>query len=109
MVHGVTEPADPGDRGASRSEVLRREPLQLVAALALGSVLAAVLLGGAGVGAVWRVVVLPVALLLIVRGLIELVKLGRAEWRREVTGVRAYLAVIARFVIAYFLVVAASS
>lgn len=88
---------------------LRREPVQLVIAFALGALLAVVLLGGIGSEEVWRVVVLPVALLLIARGLHRLVRLGRAEWRRERTDLRAYFGVGLRFIAAYVIVVAASS
>jgi hypothetical protein len=87
--------------------LLRREPVQVLLALATGVLLSVVLLGaGAGV-ALWRLAVLPVALLFVVRGIGGLIGLGRSEWRRERTGLRAYLVVVLRFVLAYLLVVAA--
>ncbi len=88
---------------------LRGELLQFAVALVLGLVLAVALLGGVSQEEVWRVVILPAALLLIVRALHRLIQLGRAEWRREGTAVRAYLGVVVRFVLAYLMIVTASS
>ncbi len=85
------------------------EAAQYAIALALGLVVAMALLGGIGQRETWRVIVLPVALLLIIRALLRLLQLGRAEWRRERTAARSYLGVVARFVLAYLIVVAASS
>jgi hypothetical protein len=81
----------------------------MLLAMFTGVLLAVGLLGReTGVG-LWRAAVLPVALLLVARALIRLLALGRAEWRRERTGARAYLAVVLRFVVAYLMVVAAIS
>ena len=105
----MTEQADAGRRRDAPRSWLRSEPLQLASALVLGVVLAVTLLGGIAQDEVWRVAILPVAFLLIVRALVRLVELGRAEWRRERTAVRAYLGVVARFVLAYLIVVTAST
>ena len=88
---------------------MRSEAVQLVIALASGFAVATALLGGIGSDELWRLVVLPVALLLIVHGLLRLITLGRAEFRREPSGARAYLGVVARFVTAYLIVAAASA
>jgi hypothetical protein len=88
--------------------MLRGEPVQVLLALVAGSVLAVGLVGASGGTELWRVAVLPVALLLVVRALVRLVGLGLAEWYRERTAVRAYLAVVLRFVVAYLIVVAAA-
>jgi hypothetical protein len=74
-----------------------------------GSAAAFLLLGDVGPTGVWPVAILPVALLLIVRALLRLVQLGRAEWRREPYGARAYVGVITRFFVAYLIVAIASS
>ena len=88
---------------------LRRESVQVVVALVIGALLALALLQGVGASIAWRLAVLPLALLLVVRGLIGLVGLGRAEWRRDRPRRRAYVAVLLRFTIAYVIVVAATS
>jgi hypothetical protein len=93
----------------SFTDLCRSEPAQLGIGFGLGLVLALVLLGGLAVPGIWRVVVLPVALVLVVRALAGLVAIGRAEWRRERVGIRGYGLVVLRFGIAYLLVAAASS
>ena len=87
----------------------RSEAVQLGAALVAGVLLATILLGGLGSDERWRIVVLPVALLLVTRALIALAGIARAEWRRDRTGLRAYVGVVARFAIAYVIVALASS
>jgi len=108
----VAERGTPSGRsGASRLRVpliAHREPVQLLLALLVGGALAVLLLGGIGAVDVWRVVVLPVALLLVLRGLLELVALAGAEWRRERPGPRRYLLVVVRFLSAYLIVAVAS-
>jgi hypothetical protein len=86
---------------------IRRESVQIVLAFLAGVLLSLGLLGGREVAGLWRPAVLPVALLLVVRALVGMARLGRAEWRRDRTGARPYLAVVLRSVIAYLLVVIA--
>ena len=103
----VTDRDGVDSRFGAVAVLLRREPVHILAALAVGALLSLVLLGGrTGIG-LWRPAVLPVALLLVVRGIAGLIGLGRAEWRRERTEARAYLASVIRLVLAYLLVVAA--
>lgn len=74
-----------------------------------GPLIATALVGGAGPDLVWRTTALAVALTLVARGLHLAVDLGRAEWRREPPHLGAYGRVAARFALAFFLVVAATS
>jgi hypothetical protein len=103
----VTDPD--GAAASERAAVtpLRQEPVQVLIAVAAGVLLSTVLVGARAGVALWRLAILPVALLFVVRGIVGLIGLGRSEWRRERTGARAYLAVVLRFVLAYLLVVAA--
>jgi hypothetical protein len=89
------------------ASVLRSETVQVLIALGLGAVLAVVLFGDLTGQRQWRLIVLPVALLLVIRGLVGLLLIGRAEWRREPTGARNYLLVVLRFAGAYVVVAAA--
>lgn len=57
----------------------------------------------------WRLGVVVVALALVVAGLIGLVGLARAEWRRDHPGSRRYLGVVARFLLAFVLVLVATA
>ena len=57
----------------------------------------------------WRLVAVAVALVLVGSGLVGLVGLARAEWRREPPGRRRYLAVVGRFVVAFVLVLVATA
>lgn len=104
-------PDGSGDVVPRRSfrDVCRSEPAQLALGSGLGLMLALGLLGSVTAPDIWRVVVLPVALVLVARGLAGLVAIGRAEWRRERVGVRGYALIVLRFGIAYLLVVAAAS
>jgi len=108
----VDRPVPAEGPGLSRlpvAPILRREWVQLLLALVVGGVSAATLLGGVRTTGVWRVIVLPVALLLVLRGLKELVSLARTEWQRGRPAPRAYASVILRFLVAYLIVAVASS
>jgi len=89
--------------------MLRWEPFQILVALVAGASIAVLLLNETDPRSLWRVGILPAVLLLIVRSLVDLVALGRDEWRREPGSGRAYILVVLRFVIAYILVALASS
>jgi hypothetical protein len=99
-----------GPSGSDARSVRRsRETLLHVAALVLGPAVAAVLVGGAAVDLLWRTAALSGALTLVACGLVRAVVVGRAEWRRDAPSLGAYGRVAARFVLAFVLVVAATS
>jgi len=57
----------------------------------------------------WRLLVVAAALVLVVAGFVGLLGLGRAEWRRERPSRRRYLSVVARFGLAFLLVLIVTS
>ena len=93
-----------------------RDPLQGVRPLviaatsgAIGAVLAWSLLPGVAWSSLWRLVVLPIALTLVVAGLVSLVRLGLLERRHARPARSHYLRAAGALVVAFGLVIAAAS
>ena len=86
-----------------------REPFVHLSAALLGPGVGSLLLGTVEVTLVVRTAALATALTLVAAGLVRAVGLGRAEWRRERPSGIAYARVVGRFVIAFLLVVVATS
>jgi hypothetical protein len=85
-------------------------PLQLVVASGVvGAVLARTLLPDLPWSSTWRVAVLPVALTLVIAGLVALVRLGVRERRRDAPARRDYLRAALVLAAAFVLVVVAGS
>jgi len=87
-----------GRVGSMRSELIVH-----AAAVALGPLLVLATFPDAGAGLLARAAALPLALSLVVHGLLGALDLGRAEWRRATPGARDYLRVVARFAAAFVL------
>jgi uncharacterized membrane protein YozB (DUF420 family) len=81
------------------------------AVLALGAVVGVLgaLLAGPSASSPWRAVVLPLALGAVLAGIVELLALARAEWRRERPASRRYLTVATLFIAAFLLTVVATT
>jgi len=106
----VTNAEDPGPSGRGSQVPLRSRPVvQILAVSALSLLLARGLLPDASGAAIGRLIVLPVGLLLVVRGILGLVELGRSEWRGRGPSSRSYLAVVAQFAVAFLILAVASS
>jgi len=88
---------------------LRREVVVHVVAAALGAAVGAALIGTIVAGLMWRAAALSTSLTLVVVALLRAVALGRAEWRTAAPLPSEYRRVIARFGVAFLLVIAASS
>lgn len=86
-----------------------REPFVHGASAGLGAVIGPALLGAFDATLVLRSGALTLALSLVVAALVQLVRLGRSEWRREAPGSQAYWLAAARFVTAFVLVVGATT
>jgi uncharacterized YccA/Bax inhibitor family protein len=87
-----------------------RRELTVHVAVALGGATLATLVVGAVVPTLlWRTSALSLALSLVIAALLGAVALGRAEWRREAPRLSAYGPVVARFLLAFLLAVAATS
>ena len=81
----------------------------IVVSGAVGMLLARALLPGVAWSSLWRVAVLPVALALVIAGLLALVRLGMLERRHPRPSRREYLRATGALVVAFMLVVAAGS
>ena len=57
----------------------------------------------------WRLLVVGAALVLVLAGFVGLVRIARAEWRRESPARGRYLRVVARFALAFVLVLIATA
>jgi len=88
---------------------LRREVALHVVAASLGAAAGAGLIGAIVAGLVWRAAALSASLTLVVVALLRAVELARAEWRGTPPLTSAYRRVIARFAVAFVLVIAAST
>lgn len=77
-------------------------------AAGLGALVGPALLGTFDATLVFRSVALTLALTSVGAGLVRLVGLGRAEWRREAPQPREYLLVGVRFLVGFLLVVVAT-
>jgi len=87
----------------------RRELVVHVAAAGLGLAFVSVVLADAGAGLLVRGAALPLALSLVVHGLLGVLALGRAEWRRAAPRRADYLRVVVRFAVAFVLAGLAAS
>jgi hypothetical protein len=76
---------------------------------AAGVLLARALLPGVAWSSLWRVAVLPVALTLVIAGLLSLVRLGMLERRRPRPSREEYLKAAGALIAAFVLVVVAGS
>lgn len=93
----------PTEVGTSAGIMSVRELVTHGAAVLLGPLVAVVLVGVATPALVWRTAALPLALTLVVAGLRRLVRIGRAEWRREAPSMPEYLGAGLRFLAAFVL------
>ena len=86
-----------------------REPLVHGLAALVGPTAGGLLLGTFALHLLLRTAALAVGFSLVVAGLARAVSLGRDEWRRRRPGGAAYAGVVTRFVVAFLLVVVATS
>lgn len=86
-----------------RTGVRRRELTIHASAAALGAAIAVVAFPDPAVGTLARAAALPLALSLVVHGLLGALALGRAEWRRATPPPSAYLRVVLRFLLGFVL------
>lgn len=86
-----------------RGRALRRELLLHGIAAGLGLALVRAAIPEPETGLLLRAAALPVALSLVVHGLLGALALGRAEWRRATPALRDYRRVIVRFILAFVL------
>jgi hypothetical protein len=88
----------------SRPAGLTRQEVQVhLGAAVVGTLLTWALVGVLTVPLAWRSAALAAGITIVVRALLLLAALGRAEWRREGPPARAYLRVAARFGVAFVL------
>jgi hypothetical protein len=99
---------DPGVRAAT-GRLGRTELLVHAGAAGVGALVTVLLVGVTTAALVWRSAALASGLSLVVRALMLLIAVGRAEWRREGPSIRVYLRVGARFAVAFVLAGLATS
>lgn len=87
----------------------RREAVVHASALAVGPSVSVLLLETTAFYLLWRSAALAVSLTLVGAAVVRLIMLGRAEWLRERPGFRHYVQAIARFFVAFVLVVVATT
>jgi len=95
--------------GAGRFGGRRDEAFLHIGVALLGVGLTWALVGTLTFPLAWRSAALSASLSLVIRALLMLVRIGRAEWRSERPPTRAYLPILARFAVAFLLAGVATS